>query len=335
MTPLDFIIPSVHLDQDLFWARTLGGRGHRVFFVHGAVDYDPVWFDISTAGPNVVHLRYEDFESMDDGRMAIFVQCLEHEAQVYGRLVSAKPNAKVVHVMGNNIYQGGRSAGRTPTNLIALDIQAFGFWQAKGVENLCYIQPGCDDDLYAFTPLQAETKPRINCYIQGYIHGYPQGWGMYEQLRSALADVAEFRLFGSDNPDGFLLPAETAIVRFPPVKHSGKQIDELRRSWMTVHIKEWEGYGFNVVKSLLVGRPVIALKDMIFDKTMQYFCVDGVSAIMEPSSRLDMLCDRVRRYLLRPTELGELCESAQRHARNILSPETQWKKLERFLRRLM
>jgi hypothetical protein len=334
MTPLDFIIPSVHLDQDLFWARTLGGHGHRVFFIHGAVDYDPVWFDISMVGPNVVHLRYEDFLKMDDRRMVIFVQCLEHEAQVYEQLVPAKPNARVIHAIGNNIYQPGRSPGRIPKNLIALDIQAFGYWQAKGVENLCYVQAGCDDELYAFTPLRTDSKPRINCYIQGYVHGYPRGWGIYEQLRSRLADFAEFRLFGADNPDGFLLPAEAVIVRFPPVEHSGRQIDELRRSWMTVHIKEWEGYGFNVVKSLLVGRPVIALKDMIFDKTMQYFCVDGVSAIMEPLSRLDILCDRVRRYIARPNELAELCESAQRYARMILSPDTQWKKLERFLERL-
>lgn len=333
--PLELVIPSVHLDLDMFWAHTFGELGHRVNFLQGAVGYDPNPYDMRPVHPAVRIIGDDDYLAMPESRMVIFTQCIEHEADVYERVVAKKPGAFVVHTVGNNVMQPGRPLGRCPKNLLTLDLQAFSYWQAEGVPNIAYLQPGCDSSTYEYAPIEPNARPQVHCYIEHYQDWFPRGWAKYQTLRERLAD-AGWRLYGSGNPDGYLISPDTRLLPdYLKSENVGCQLDAIRRSWLTVHIKEWEGYGFNVVKSLMVGRPIVTLRDFISDKTLQYLCVDGVSAIVEDSRHIDRLAERITRYLRNPTELADLCESAARHIRHVLDESFQLCKLDRFLAKLV
>lgn len=340
------IIPTSHLDLDLFLGKLFVDLGWKVFFLrdkiihHRLSDKD---FDILEKQRGCMNISYNEFLNLEAEKIVITSSCLEHENDVFKHLVAQKKNAYVVHIMGNNITEPkwddpfkrkwGRVIKNDVKNLIALDIQSFDYYQAKQVPNICHLQPNVMSS-YSYEKLP-DGRPVISCFIRQYSTNnyYKKEFLLYKKLAQRLSDICDIKLYGEDSPDGFL----TANERIVEESHHTNELvlnEAIKKSWLVFHIRQFEGYGFNIVKSIISGRPIVSFKELVMNKTMQYLCIDGVSAILETLDRKQELVERIRYYLRNKDLLEELCQTTHRHAVHILDYEEQKRKTQFFLKNL-
>jgi hypothetical protein len=57
-------------------------------------------------------------------------------------------------------------------------------------------------------------------------------------------------------------------------------LDGMKDSMATIHLKPFEGYGYTIIESLAIGRPIILYKPYTENKTYLEWCIDNESAII-------------------------------------------------------
>ncbi len=321
---MKIIIPSVHLDQDLYLNKIFTDIGYEPLFIRDKIGYNPYNPNLGKA------ISYDEFRNIQE-ELIIISQCVEHEDDVYNYLLNVKPSSKVIHIYGNNIKESKYRQKRTPKNMIALDIQSEQFHKSNGCSNICNLRPGVF--FYDYVPIDFKSKPTINCYIQGYPHNiFSEQYKIVKEIESKLNNV-EFNFYGGDCPGGFLMSEEAIRHDYGYVVKNvtGRQLDAFYKSWMTIHIKKWEGYGFNMVKSMNCGRPVIALKEFIEDKTAKELL--GSDNVI--GNTKEELISAIQYLISNTNELENKSKNVHSHIIKITDYENNKNKLKQFMRDLV
>lgn len=108
--------------------------------------------------------------------------------------------------------------------------------------------------------------------------------------------------------------------------------ERYREAAATLHIKPEEGYGYAVIESLACGRPVVAPRKYVQGRAMQYWCIDGDSALLFDT--IDEARQSLNRFFDDPDFRARLQACAAATVRRVIDNDEQTAVLQRFLQRL-
>lgn len=326
-----------HVDQFVYWSRVAQALDMK-FILVSCVECGIDPNEYLAYDSNITIVEKNSLGKIS-GTAYIIVPSLELEDFIYDVIGPCCSEPVYIHVMGNNINEGGkgRRARRRPDNLVACDVQSGEYWIRQGTSNVIYLYPFSAFDLYEYTPIDHDLPPAINCYIQDYFNPHSLNTRharvFYETIVEYFRDRIEFNVFGSSNPHGVLTPNEYGLFNSGTISDAQKirwQADAIKKSCMTIHIKRWEGFGYNVMKSLSVGRPIIGMRHLIYDKTIAGFCLDGYTALLGEQEYIDELIHKIAYMLDNRDLLNELSYNSARHVRNMCNFERDCSRLASF-----
>ena len=193
-------------------------------------------------------------------------------------------------------------------NLLCADEKT---WHARGsrVPHALRYFPYVDYDTYAFRAC-SDVPALITC-INHFEKRYPQEAAWAREIVSQVPGV-EHRVIGG------LAPREVAA--------------QFQSSTASLHIKHEEGYGYAVIESLAVGRPIIAPRKYVQGRTMARWCVQGESALLFDST--EEAVAQIRGLM----DDGDLRERMQRRSaeliRQLVNNDEQTAGLQAFMQQL-
>lgn len=324
-------IPNIHGDHDYYMIKTLSKAGYDIYYP--SVDFHEkgrwkyvIRDDFSHVSDNYSKIDLEEFKNTDFD--ILFIQCIEHEADMRSLYEEFHPDTPVVYVSGNN-YQVWQFKGPVEHH-ICFDIQNYKY---QGAKHKVYILPFLEAGDYfkhrPFTEKNFEDKK-----ISSYTWYYPEWDSSYRRvlrLKNNMENLGyDFNIYATQYPEPKKRFDEPFQLKEHNVPKEDILIERVAEDLAVSHIKPFEGYGFHIWKSLMIGRPVIGYFDML-NKTCGSFLLDGITAfICEEGKELEFY-KYLNDILSDKNAMLDISEQCAKHIRNLTCPENNEYKLFRFL----
>jgi glycosyltransferase involved in cell wall biosynthesis len=218
---------------------------------------------------------------------------------------------KIVHYAGNNntLYQK-----EAVKNLIAVDA-----YTAKNHDpfttNIIFWIPWLDAENLAWQGYGD------NLNINNFLDRYYQG--PFKKSFSIFQVVEEF--VQQKFPE--------AVIHSPLFCPPHEVFSFIDKSCATLHIKETEGFGYTIVESMAMGRPVFLYRPFSLGSRLMNWSIEGKTAFFFHT--LAELEEKLRSYLEDEEYRHQVQEECARTIRRLISNEKQARILDQFLQNLI
>lgn len=209
-------------------------------------------------------------------------------------------NIKTVHYCVNN-----NMCFKNIKNLITSDITTFNRYKNK---NSLLYYPHINYDRFHYSETSDEIE--MGTYINGYEKFWVNSFNIYKSLINITSDIMNYKQY----------------------EHVANIENHMKKSMATLHVKEFEGYGFSIIQSMAMGRPVFLYKTFSYDKSYTNWAIEGESAIY---------FDSLNEYVIKLTKLirddeyrYNIQKSTAVTVRKIINNDEQDYNLEKFLKNI-
>lgn len=237
----------------------------------------------------------------------LILSCYENQLDILNNMWLPYPTVRkktnLVHYAGNtNVPYNWNHVDA----LLTSDLKTLSNASRHNKKSLFYF-PWLDfDDEYSFKGTNLGNK--INSYIVEYQPQFPEAHNIASKIKQLNSNY-EFTFHEN-------LPVE-------------KISDVMNDSCATLHIKPLEGYGFSILESLGVGRPVILYKPYSIGKTYVDWCINDVTAIIFES--LPELKERLQIFETDSNYREQMQRNAAKVSREKINLPKQKENLHKFL----
>lgn len=244
----------------------------------------------------------------------VVLNCIEEEADIL-RLwkalrKSGKP-VKLVHLSGNS---DTKFSPKFVKNLIAIDAFTGERFQ-KTAPNIISWIPWIDFDSLPFNGPSDELALNSFLALQ-YSRGFPMGREMYQKI-----------LDGCQKDFPFIQ------VRLPGYIASDRMYSMMENSLATLHVKEFEGFGYTIIESLAKGKPVFLKRSFSLGKRLMNWCIEGETAFFfDDYEEFKM---KLQAYLADNTLRRQAQQNCAMTIRRMIENEKQLLILDNFLKNLL
>ena len=203
---------------------------------------------------------------------------------------------------------------------------------ATGVEHYIKWIPWIDfDDTLKF--IDCETSNSIGSYIRAYENRFPEAADYFQIFTLGCTDYigSDLKFIQYDTHiDGFdTSPKGNGIMNRKDF------IARMRKHVATLHIRPFEPFGYSVLESISIGRPVFLYRPYCEGNTrLKRWCIEGETAFY--FSTQEEFNEKVARYLGLPeAERKELQQKCALRVRSIINNELETNRLGAFLQRVV
>jgi hypothetical protein len=280
--------------------------------VTGERDEDGVRLIRNDYWPDYAHraLTLDQFKALD---FDVVIASVPYQIGAFRRLVDThKPNAKLVHQMGNN--WANQVDFRQCKNVMASTAQ---FAVPADVNSVFYHQE-FDLDVFRYVPpvhSDVNVHSFLNCFKE--THDYP----LFYQLKDMLPEYT-FKSFGAQCDDGVLAP------------HT-KLWEQERRSAFIWHVKAGgDGFGHILFNSAAVGRPTIVKKSYYRGQLGEKLLTHGETCIDLDVLPLDQCVDMLRSIRSDEGFHQQMCQNAYDRFKATVDFDAEETELRAFLENL-
>lgn len=235
----------------------------------------------------------------------IVVSCWEVFSDVFNHLVTKCPTSKIVFYAGNNSVPYPANLVK---NILCADIQTFERFKSK---NCLFYLPYMDYENFQFKGTSDSNK--INSYIMHYQKLFQFSYSIAESVIKNTSFI-EYSIFDGN-------------ISRPALP------DLMRNSIATLHIKEMEGYGYSIIESLAVGRPVILYRPFTINKSFSRWCIDEKSSIYFTTA--EEYRTKITRIFSDEEYRHSLQTSTAKTIREIINNDEQCSNLKTFMERIV
>lgn len=304
-----WFLPNIHGELTRSFARAAEALGATLLvpgrsFYEGPEPLLRAGHPLTPEGCDARLVEVEEF--LGAGADLVFIPTPEVESVILDILAPRLPRVPfVAHFAGNELphFDYGRVS-----NLLSADLGSYRLGRRLGLHAQRYF-PWIDYGHFAFEGTSG--APLMRAYIMEYESRYPRDLA---RARACVAGIMGL---------GFEARGDIPLQDLP---------SRMRETSATLHFKPKEGYGYSVLQSLAVGRPVVLWRPHVRKQTLAEWCIDGVSALMV-SSRAEFR-DRVGAFLRDETSREALQREAARLVRSRVDNEAETEQLRSFIERL-
>ena len=264
------------------------------------------WYGDHYKIPNVRFVEMTDLPDIDIDVVIMADTPLQRSVWRYLLpLFSRRKQVYVVAFCGNEMP---RYRWDLVENLLCADEKT---WHARGsrVPNAIRYFPHVDYDSCVFNGC-SDSNTLITC-INQFEKRYPQEAAWASQIIKRLPTV-DHQIIGG------LAPYEVAT--------------HIQSCAASLHIKHEEGYGYSVIESLAMGRPIIAPRQYIQGRTMARWCIHGESALLFNTT--DEAVSLIRNFFEDAELRHRLQTKSAQLIRQVIDNEEQTLALKGFINRL-
>lgn len=225
------------------------------------------------------HLKYNNALILNKEQIldwkpdCIIITCYESSFEVLYELAPKLPKTTKVAFFSGNNYPENIYPWYQIRNYLAADLPSFNLCKKHNVANFLYYRPWLDYDKFKFNPT---SQMAVGSYICDFERNFPDCYQFSRQLEAKIPEIKH---------------------NF----HTKSTRDEVHQSMndsiATLHIKI-DGYGYSVIQSMAVGRPVFVHPELAKQCSYQNWCIEGetafyVSSPSEYRAKLKALIDSV------------------------------------------
>lgn len=199
-------------------------------------------------------------------------------------------------------------------NVLVTDQGSYSYAKMKKVPHLLYWTPWIDFE-NSLQPSESDSFTSLGSYINCYRVRFPNAADLYESMTQNFENAN--------------------------LKYSFKQYEKasrehvlkaMKQSCATIHIKPTEGFGYSIVESMAIGRPVFLYKPYSHGMRYRDWSIEGETAFYFSSQ--EEFNYKLKAYL----ENHELAKEMQRRCakkiRELFNNQDNLKKLDSFFRNL-
>ncbi len=263
---MKIFMPSVHLQRTIGFALSLSKIGIDLYvagpsFMHSIGIHTPYLKDqaMSVLGKNVK--TYDHEEILLNFPDIVIVGREDAESDLFA-LVSLIRKTKPCCIM---FYSGNFHSSfdfQRYTGGICTDEATQIVCRVQGVPTINFF-PEFNFNLLPFVPTLNQPRIVLNSYIQSYRERYETAYGIYSECINIVKER-----FGS----------AVTIANFSGLDHSSV-VTEMSKSSATLHIKDQEGFGWSVIESMSIGRPVLLHRGLSRHMSLENWSIEGQTAI--------------------------------------------------------
>ena len=139
-------------------------------------------------------------------------------------------------------------------NYVAADRLAVALCNSHGTPNWIDYRPWIDYDKFKYEG--TNDSNRVGSYINEYQSNFPQAYSIYDYITKE-EGFKDFDFFQCDD------------------KSRDEVVSEMNNSFCSLHLKNLEGYGYSIIESMAMGRPVFLYRAFAGDKSYRDWAIEG------------------------------------------------------------
>ena len=192
---------------------------------------------------------------LDEKPDLLFVSCFENQFEVVENLyMPLKDSGTKLAFFSANDYWDTAYPWPAIKNYVAADRLAVALCNAHSTPNWIDYRPWIDYDKFSYEG--TNDSNRIGSYINEYQSNFPQAYSIYDYI-SKEEGLKEFDFFQCDN------------------KSRSEVVEEMNSNFCSSHLKNLEGYGYSIIESMALGRPVFLYRAFAGNKSYRDWAIEG------------------------------------------------------------
>jgi len=161
------------------------------------------------------------------------------------------------------------------------------------------------------------TNPSVGSYIGRYTSRFPNSYNLLvtlrEQYRKLSLALCDFYIYENSSRKQTLI--------------------NMRAHAATMHVKEAEGFGYSIIESLAIGRPVFLYRPFSKNKRYRRWCIEGKTAFYFSSP--EEFNEKLHRYMNDPEWQIKVQKECAQTIRKIINNHNEAQRLQYFLDNLV
>ena len=306
--------PDIHRRLPKSFAKSLEAHGFKILLPDNSfiphIKYWKKWSKEELKNDYMKDVQNVDIISYDELTKKtidiFFITCYEVQDDMLKIYNNYGKNSKLVHYAGNNFVPYDYNKIK---NLITTD--EIIFQKARiNKKNALMFFPWVDfDNDYRFE--ETNNSKNINSYILNYKSFFPQ---QYQQAIE-IKDIFKTKEYNVNFIENEL---ETSIPQI------------MNNSFLTLHIKPIEGYGFSILESMAKGRPVILYKPYSENKIYRHWALDMQTCIYFDNNE-----ELLKKFSIYEKNYQEIQFNCASKIRKLINLDKHSKNLASFLNNLV
>lgn len=257
---------------------------------------------------NILNIKSTSFqETLENPPEIIIITCYEVYVdilKIYNKMDKTK--TKLVYYQGNNHFAYNWD---TVTNLITTDENTFYKARLRN-KNVLFYLPWVDfENDYKFESIN--NSKNIFSYIEKYKEWFPEAYNIANNCK---------KIFNE-------LEYNVEYLNSVPVTNIPSYMNN---SFITLHVKPLEGYGFAIIESMAKGRPVVLYKPYAEAKTYNRWAFD-----METCIFFDSLEELKEKFLIYAKNYDNIQLKCSQKIRQIIKNEKQNNSIIQYLNNII
>lgn len=261
------------------------------------------WF-----GDNVKAVSKE--ELLETGADVIFITAYENQFEILNEVLpNIKGDFKLAHYSGNDYWLGAYPVD-TIYNYLCADYTGFNI-AYKHNKNYLYYRPRVDYDFFKYGG--TNDSKIFGCYITDYQHTFPDDHEATKSISNSLRDLIKINIHDKSSKD--------------------EVYNGMVESAATIHIKRLEGYGYSMIESCAVGRPIFLPLQYSANKSYTNWIIEGKTGFY--FSDIRELVKKINLYYISQEVRHKAQENCAKYIREYINNEEQEFELNKFLNNLI
>lgn len=272
-----------------------------------------VWGDQWSLEYAKKHLKYNNALILNKEQIldwkpdCIIITCYESSFEVLYELIPKLPKTiKVAFFSGNNYWEGA-FPWYLIKNYLAADLPSHNLCKKHNIANHLWYRPFVDYQTFKYNPASSMT---VGSYICDFERNFPDCYKFSRQLEAQVPEIKH---------------------NFHTKSTRDEVWESMNNSIATSHIKV-DGYGYSIIQSMAVGRPVFVHRDLAKQCSYQNWCIEGetafyISSPAEYRAKLKALIDS-------PDYRNWVHYNCAQKIREYINNENETEKLGKFLENL-
>lgn len=184
---------------------------------------------------------------------SIIITCYESTFEVLYELLPKLPKTTKIAFFSGNNYPDWIYPWYLIKNYLAADLPSHNLCKKHNIANCLLYRPFVDYDKFKYNPTSSMA---VGSYICDFEKNFPDYYKFSRQLEAQVPEIKH---------------------NFHTKSTRDEVWESMNNSIATSHIKV-DGYGYSIIQSMAVGRPVFVHRDLAKQCSYQNWCIEGETA---------------------------------------------------------